>query len=289
MDFLTSDVIANAAALVLAERSLYAPLVYRDFDENFRGAQGDTITVRKPAKFTAKTFNRAVGIELQTGAETGTPVRLDTLLDVSFAVTTEQRTLDIEDFTAQLLAPAMAAIAEGVDNAVLALRADVTQTVGVAGAEPANPRAWFTARRILNQQKAPLNNRIALLGPELEESYLNMENFRFADHAGTTEALREAVLGRVAGFESYSSPAISREPLAPNAEESLFFQRNAFALVTRTLELPRDMDAAVRDLDGIGVRVVQGYDITKKQHIVSVDCLIGTKTIYPELAVIHLR
>lgn len=67
---------------------------------------------------------------------------------------------------------------------------------------------------------------------------------------------------------------------------NLAFHRNAFALVTRPLELPMGAARAeVINYRGLSVRAVYGYDMSTKKDIVSLDILCGVKTLTPELAV----
>src|SRR4051812_34529085 len=99
--FISPTVIAQRALATLYNSTLLAGLVYRDYDAAFAGKVGDTVNVRKPATFEAKVFDRAVGIELQDARETSFPVVLDTILDVSFPVTSEELTLEIDDFAAR--------------------------------------------------------------------------------------------------------------------------------------------------------------------------------------------
>ena len=54
---LTPDIIAREALMVLRKNAVMANLVHRDYSDEFVGAVGDTITVRKPAKFTAKEYD----------------------------------------------------------------------------------------------------------------------------------------------------------------------------------------------------------------------------------------
>jgi len=108
--------IARRALATLYNNTLLGGLVFRDFDPDFAGKVGDTVNVRKPATFEAKVFDRAVGIELQNPRETSFPVTLDTILDVSFPVTSEELTLEIDDFANRLLNPAMEAIVQDVDT-----------------------------------------------------------------------------------------------------------------------------------------------------------------------------
>lgn len=52
---LTPQIIANEALMVLESNLTMANLVHRDYSKEFVKV-GDTITVRKPAKFVAKNF-----------------------------------------------------------------------------------------------------------------------------------------------------------------------------------------------------------------------------------------
>ena len=67
---------------------------------------------------------------------------------------------------------------------------------------------------------------------------------------------------------------------------SLAFHRNAIALVTRPLALPMGAaNAAIMSHDGLGVRVVYGYNQDTKKDTVSLDIIYGVKTLDETLAV----
>ncbi|WP_440063791.1 P22 phage major capsid protein family protein [Streptosporangium sp. OZ121] len=301
-NFLTPSVIARAALATLYETCVMAQLVHRDYDEDFAAKIGDTVNVRKPAVFQAKEFNREVGIEIQNATETGIPVTLNHFADVSFAVTSEDLTLRIEDFGTQLLNPAMEAIAQKIDRDILSLRDDITQEVGVTGqfaGNPvgvnvfahSNPRSAIDARRVLNQRNVPSADRYLVVGPEIEAQWLGDPLFHSAETRGDTDGLREANLGRrVFGHEAYQTQNIYTPAQVignSTTEVGVSFHRTAFALVTRPLVLPQGAaNAAVASYKGFGLRVVMDYDIDQKQDVVSVDCLYGTKTIDANRAVL---
>ncbi|MEV6154921.1 P22 phage major capsid protein family protein [Nonomuraea sp. NPDC052129] len=301
-EFLTPTVIARQALANLYETTVMSQLVYRDYEEEFVSRIGDTITIRKPAKFVAKNFDRTTGIEIQNAVEGHIPITLDRFADVSFAVTAEDLTLNIIDFNQQLLAPATEAIAQKIDRDILSLRQDVVQQVGLntdtnEKFRYANPRVAIAARRVLNQRNVPATDRYIVVGPEQEALWLSDELFHRADARGDTEGLREANLGRrVFGFDSYQTQNI-KEPeflptdpsgkTLPNHEVGVAFHKTAFALVTRPLVLPQGAaNAHVESYKGFGLRIVMDYDITKKQDIVSIDTLYGVKTLDRDRAVV---
>ncbi|MFE1586971.1 P22 phage major capsid protein family protein [Streptomyces sp. NPDC059402] len=292
--FLTPDLIATRALATLYETTVMAQLVHRDFDADFRGRQGDTVTVRKPAVFTASEFNRTTGIVPQNATEGSVDVTLNHFADVSFTVTTEQLALEIEDFGTQLLDPAMEAISQKIDRDLLALRSDITQEVGTTvGRTLADPEVLIDAGTLLNINKVPTTERRAVVGPTTNGNWLDSDVLKLVNESGSTEALREAYIGRrLFGFDPYwtqnvEQPAETPTTGQPTTEVGVAFHRTAFALVTRPLETPPGaQDATIQSYKGFGLRVVYDYDIKYKQTVVSVDCLYGTKTLDAQRAVL---
>lgn len=282
---LTPDIIARAAIATLYAQTRMAGLVHRDFEADFEGQVGDTVTVRKPATFTANEFVRATGIVLQDATETGIPVTLNKLLDVSFAITAEQWALEIKDFQQQFLAPAMEAISQKVDQMLLGLSADVTQLVPLdIDDETAKNSSvqLIDADKVLNDAKVPLSPRYAVLGTHKSAMYLRDPLFHSAEKRGDTVGLVEAAIGRKFGFDTYMSQN-------QTSTTGLAFHRDAFALVTKTLPVPRGVataQAAVAQYKGLGLRVIYSYDVDKKQDVISLDLLCGVKTISATMAAI---
>jgi len=293
--FLTAQTIAQQALANLYETTVMASLVHRDYEAEFARKQGDAITIRKPTTFVANEYNRASGITVQDATENSVNMTLNHFADVSFAVTSEDMTLKIQDFDEQLLTPAMEAISQKIDRDLIALRTDVVQEVGVVAGDNEwawdNPRVLIDAGRVLNAQKVPQTERRAVVGPTIAARWLGDPLFHEADKRGSTEGLTEASLGRrVFGFDPYMTQNIAKPAQTPGnstTEEGLAFHKSAFALAFRPLELPMGArDAAISNYKGFGLRVVYDYDMDKKQMVVSVDCLYGTKTLDANRAVL---
>ena len=276
---LTPDIIAREALMVLRNNAVMAKLVHRDYSSEFVGGVGDTITIRKPATFIANEFNG--NIQVQDATETSVSVKMDKHLDVSFAVTAKQMALDIKDFSAQLLVPAMQAFADKIDKYLIALEAEATNRVPHADGVIA-PADLIAARKYLTQNAAPMTERRFVVGATAEADLLSNELFVSAEKVGDAgTALREASLGRKFGMDVYVDQNISA---ADGYTPSIAFHKNAMALVTRSLPLPEGAaKSATVNYDGFGLRVVYGYDMNTKTDTISIDMLCGVQLLDDKL------
>ena len=270
---LTPDIIAREALMVLRNNAVMANLVHRDYSSEFVGAVGDTITVRKPATFVANEFDGSK-ITVQDATETAVAVKMDKHLDVSFAVTAKQLTMDIADFSKQFLVPAMQAFADKVDKYLIALEAEATNRVPHADGAIA-PADMIAARKYLTENAAPLADRRFVVGATAEADLLGNDLFVSAEKVGDTAALKEASLGRKFGMDVYVDQNIAK---GDGYTPSIAFHKNAMALVTRPLALPQGAaKSAIMNYDGFALRVVFGYDMNTKTDTVSIDMLCGVK------------
>lgn len=292
---ITPSVIAAAALPTLYNTALLLPLVNRDYDADFGGKQGDTITVRTPASFIVDEFDRADGIQLQDPTEGSFTVTLDKLLDVSFPITAEELTLELTDFEERLLNPAMEAIAQDIDGRIAEKLVDAANESGGGGVVTGTgssagdqQKAFRKARRVLSRNKLPLMDRYAVLSPEGVEAITGDSLVLQANTSGSTEALREGAVGRLSGFNIFESQVFGYGPNDKGQADGVAFHKSAVAAVTRTLEKPMGVapnQVSVQNYKGLGLRVVRDYDVDKKQDVISVDALFGVSTIRKTAAV----
>ncbi|WP_109527258.1 P22 phage major capsid protein family protein [Nocardia aurea] len=287
---LTPSVIAKKALANLYENLVMVPLVYTDVSSEWGGQKiGSTVTIRKPATFTAQTFNPASpSITIQNATETSVAVTLDKHRDVSFAITAQDLTLRLEDFDEQLLAPACEALAQEVDKAIIAqAKADFTAFAGTGtGFEWNKPESLIEADRLLNIQKVPTSERSAVVGPTTRAGWLNSDLIKHADKAGDNAALRQGSIGNgIFGFNAFMTqnivqPAGSPATGQPTTEVGLAFHKTALALASAPLALPRSNEwGAMESYKGLSLRIVSDYDMDLKSDVISVDILFGTKTL----------
>ena len=128
--FLTAKEIARTA-LPLLQNNLVAPaLFYKDYSDTF-AKKGETIQVKRPTVFTANEFSSSISI--QTLNEKPVFVTMDKIADVSVEVSAKEMAFNIEDFTEQVIKPAIIAIAEKINADGLDLYKYVPYRAGVAG------------------------------------------------------------------------------------------------------------------------------------------------------------
>ena len=265
--FLTIDMIAKEALMILRKNAVMAGLVHRDYSKEFVAGVGDTITIKKPTTFTVKDFVESEGITVQDATESKQTVKMDKFYDVSFAVTSKDLTMNISDFSEQLLVPAMMAFRDKIDAEIIKVAETATHTVTHAEGLIA-PADVISARKLLNDGATPLSMRSLVVGTQAEADLLSSELFVSAERVGSTEGLKEASLGRKFGFDTYVDQNVGKKSLA--------FHKNALAFVTRPLALPQgNKESAIVNYDGFGLRVVKDYDINKKKDIISIDMVCG--------------
>lgn len=289
---ITPTLIARTALATLYHSMVFANLVWRNFDADFTGTQGDTVTIRKPATFTAEEFVRANGITIQNITENSTTVSLDKIANVSVAVTDEQMTLSIESFQTQILNGMVRAIAEKIDGDLAELVVDTANGGGGGGVTTSGVTtpsvAYRSALAKLGRNKLPLDDRYAVVSPEAQALIMGESQLVKVNEAGTSNALRKAIIGDVFGFVNYVSGVMGFGAGDKGQADGVAFHREAVALVVRPLNTPKGLAAsqvARENFDSLSVRVVYAYDNNKKQDEVSVDVLYGVKALRAEGAV----
>ena len=85
--FLTPNIVANEALAVLLNSLVMANLVHRDYSNEFVNV-GDTITIRKPAKFVAQNFTGTT--EDQDATEGSVDIKMDRFRDITVPVTSRE-------------------------------------------------------------------------------------------------------------------------------------------------------------------------------------------------------
>lgn len=280
-DFIKATKVANTALGLLLRELTLPQLVWRDAGGDFRGAKGDTISLRLPAYAPARTRGLRSGAvrTKDTLHERKVDVTLDTDVYKDVGISDEELTLDIANFGSQVLNPVMVGI-------VLQLEQELVDTIAGAAyqneiefdPEKDDPysKVAVGARQYLNNARVPSMGRALAVGSELEAAFLNSDKFVRADQSGTTDTLREAKIGRVAGFDVYTIPGI-----AP--DKGYAFHKTAYVLSSHAPVVPEGAPwGASQSFQGFAIRTVRVFDPNEVEDRFVADSWIGSNVVTDE-------
>ena len=205
--FLTAKRIAQEALPILADHLVFPNLIYRDHSDDF-AKQGDTIQVRRPNVFDAKSFTDGNEIALQDLNQFPVYVKMDQIADVSVQVSSAEMALSFDDFQRTILEPAILALAEKINEDGLRLAEQVPYWVGTAGQTPSELAPIAEAMRTMDVNKAPQSKRRAVWNPYANVNLLQLNALVDAGQSGSTATLRQSAMGRVYNFENYMSQGV---------------------------------------------------------------------------------
>ena len=209
--FLTAKRIAQEALPILADHLVFPNLIYRDHSDDF-AKQGDTIQVRRPNVFDAKSFTDGNEIALQDLNQFPVYVKMDQIADVSVQVSSAEMALSFDDFQRTILEPAILALAEKINEDGLRLAEQVPYWVGTAGQTPSELAPIAEAMRTMDVNKAPQSKRRAVWDPYANVNLLQLNALVDAGQSGSTATLRQSAMGRVYNFENYMSQGVGHSP-----------------------------------------------------------------------------
>lgn len=208
-EFLTTQQMVDAGSVLLESRLVLAGALDHRTEEKFVAGTGKTVEVRTIASLAPagdlNTDNEATTEDL---SETKVGVVIEKHFYKSVALSAEDMTLNIEDFSSQVLAPMVDAIVTSIEsytNAKLAANAGgktgSTYKAPVTLADCARANRWFTDHKIIPQ------GRFAFIGSESEEALLQLDAFTAATYGNDGPlALRDATIGKRLGMNFVVNP-----------------------------------------------------------------------------------
>lgn len=155
---LTIDMITNQALMILHQKLNYIGTIDRQYDSSFAksGAKiGDTLRIRLPNEYTVRT-GAALSAQDTTETSVSLPVTNQKGVDVNF--TSEELTLDIDDFSNRILEPAMSVLAANIESDAMSMYKSVYNFVDNAGSAMTFSQA-LNAGKKLTDSLAPYSDR----------------------------------------------------------------------------------------------------------------------------------
>ena len=186
---LTSGIILNDLLVRFQNNCAFARTVDTQYKDQFGkpntvyGKIGESLKVRKPVKYLARTGN---SMSTQATTEEYVTINCSTMKGVDFSFTDEELTMSVDEFGERYLESAAVTLASAVDADGLALALNVANSVGVPGTSPGDGTAstdpfadaagvgtLLKTGALLSEFTAPLSERYVAVSPYTQAT-LNM-------------------------------------------------------------------------------------------------------------------
>ena len=198
--------------LALREQAVMPRLVNLDYS-NESAQKGDTIDVPIPSSLTVSDTVPSNVLEAPAdSAPTKVQISLNNWKKVNFHLTDKQL-VDIdknEHFIPMQMSEAVRALSNQINLTVLQEFKGVYGFVGTAGTTPfaSNVTDATNARKVLNQQLCPRDNRRMVLDFDAEANALALAEFQRVNESGDIGVKREGEIGRKFGFDIFTDDQV---------------------------------------------------------------------------------
>lgn len=208
--FISVKQIARETLPRLIDNLVFPNLIYRDTSSGAAAKKGDTVSVRRPVKLTAKNFSEESGVSAQGITEEAVNIRLDNIATVDAEISALEGALDFDSATRLFIEPAAAALAEKINADGLKLYRDIPYTAGSAGSTPCALSDFADAAFTLDTNCVPTSGRCAVWDPSASAAFKQIPALINAEKCGNTKALRSGSIGEVFGISNYMTQAVCR-------------------------------------------------------------------------------
>lgn len=274
-EFIKATKVVNAALGVLEREIVLPNLVWRDAGGSFKGAKDDTISLRVPAFMNARTRTMRAGtpVTIDELDETKVDVTLDTDVYKAIGISDEEMTLDIVDFGVQVLNPAMGSVGRKVEDTLATTMEGADYEVEIDLDEDDPYLGLVDARIALNDASVPAGQRFLAVGSSVEAAILKSDRLSKFDQSGSDTALREALIGRIAGFT-----AVSCQGLDPDM--AVAAHKTAFVLSMQAPVVPDGVTwGESQTFNGLAMRVIKDYDFVNTRDRLLADVFVGSNVV----------
>jgi hypothetical protein len=277
MAAITSANVANAivklvaadALPVLVGNLIMGNLVNRDYEPALAHA-GDTINVPIPPVMQANNILEGGTVQTQNPNLGNAQIVLNTHAEATFQIPDVTKVLAVPDLLKIYMQPAVAAIAQKVENDLLNLYAGFTANAPVGTAET----ALFLAK------VPPASEKYMVVDAATYSAWRQIPRFSEFQTAGDAglKALIDGTVGKIKDFFVFRSQFVQYTGSSPVTTHNLAFTRDALGLVIRRLPQPLPGTGAIAEyaeLGNFGMRVVMSYQPDTLAQQFTVDILYG--------------
>ena len=196
---LTPTAVTREALRILHQKLNFVGNVNRQYDDSFAqsGAKiGDSLKIRLPNQYTVRTGKT---LATQDTTESSVTLQVATQKGVDVDFSTAELTMELDDFSERILAPAMSVLAANIEADALSMYKDVWNQVSNIGSS-ATFAGVANVRRKLVDNLTPQDNLSMLINTEDNVDLVDALKGLFNDQSEVSKQYREGYIGRTGGF-----------------------------------------------------------------------------------------
>ena len=232
---LTPTAVTREALRILHAKAKFIGTINRQYDASFAksGAKiGNSLKIRLPNQYTVRT---GAVLAVQNTVEDSVTLEVATQKGVDINFTSEELTMDLDDFSTRILKPAMSVLASNIEADAYSMYKDVYNMVD-------NDGAALTFLNILDAKRFMDDT----LTPEDDERFVQMKTAHvpklindvkglFHDAEAIKKQYREGMIGRTAGFDFYQNTVATDHTTGTAVEGDTLYNVNGAGQVGATL------------------------------------------------------
>ncbi len=291
MAYLTPQVIANEALMLLSNRIVGVNVFNQKSQVLFSGTPkiGDTVTVRRRGVGTVQTFTPSDTVNLNFAKlnDTSVQVQIDRQSVIAVAIDDRDLSLNINDFSSQVLAPQINELAQEIDRYTLTKFKEIPTVGGPSGSAPSTLPASIADLTLidksLNDQLVPLDGRVHVVSSELNANLLAIPNLTRVNEAGSEDVLRRASAGVIMNLDHAMTQGIDSTTFTSGTMTSCVVNAPS-GLAAGATSIPFDgASGATHTLKKYDIITIAGYGNAVVAADVTASSSAGTITIFDPL------
>lgn len=197
--------------LALRQNAVTTRLVNRDY-ESLAEKLGNVVNVPIPSAIAARSVTASVVMNSNVAsAPTTVAVTLDRWMEAPFEVTDADVLSVAEDFIPMQASEAVKSLVNDADGFLQGKHVGFFGAAGTAGTTPFATliTAGSNARKLLNKQLAPMEDRFGILDVEAEANFVSISPVLDASQSGSTDAIIRGALGQKLGIGWYMNQNVT--------------------------------------------------------------------------------
>jgi hypothetical protein len=205
-------IIYAQGVLALRQNAVMSRLVNRDY-QNLAAEKGDSINVPIPSALAASDVVPGYTVVTSTDiSPTKAVVTLDFWKRSAFTMTDKNIAEALSGVVPMQMSEAIKSIGNAIDTYIIGKTVGFQGFCGTPATTPFNTSLTIagTARKLLNKQLAPMDERRGVLDPDAESNFLLNTNIINADQRGDQSGIVEGRIARTLGLDWYMDQNVSQ-------------------------------------------------------------------------------